>query len=110
MPRRFGFSGMGAGRRARQFDASILWANALAIGRDNSVDPVDKFYNGFFAHLQITKGVARHTAAFSQITAPHARPEIKGVVTGDSDEPLARRIVAFNRKTLAITGQTTSTR
>lgn len=83
-------------------------ANALAIGRDNSVDPVDKFYNGYFSHLQITKGVARHTAAFSQITAPHARPEIKGVVTGDSDEPLARRIVAFNRKTLAITGQTTS--
>ena len=83
-------------------------ANALAIGRDNASDPVDKFYNGYFAHLQITKGVARHTAAFSQITAPHARPEIKGVVTGDSDEPLARRIVAFNRKTLAITGQTTS--
>lgn len=83
-------------------------ANALAIGRDDSVDPVDKFYNGYFSHLQITKGVARHTAAFSQITAPHARPEIKGVVTGDSDEPLARRIVAFNRKTLAITGETTS--
>ena len=84
-------------------------ANALAIGRDDSYgDPVDKFYNGYFSHLQITKGVARHTAAFSQITAPHARPEIKGVVTGDSDEPLARRIVAFNRKTLAITGETTS--
>ena len=83
-------------------------ANALAIGRDNASDPVDKFYNGYFAHLQITKGVDRHTEAFSQITAPHARPEIKGVVTGDSDEPLARRIVAFNRKTLAITGETTS--
>ncbi len=83
-------------------------ANALAIGQDNSTDPVNKFYNGYFAHLQITKGVARHTAAFSQITAPHARPEIKGFVTGDSDEPLARRIVAFNRKTLAITGETTS--
>ena len=82
-------------------------ANTVFIGRDNSVDPVDKFYNGYFSHLQITK-VARHTAAFSQITAPHARPEIKGFVTGDSDEPLARRIVAFNRKTLAITGETTS--
>ncbi len=82
-------------------------ANTVFIGQDNSVDPVDKFYNGYFAHLQIAK-VIRHTAAFSQITAPHARPEIKGVVTGDSDEPLARRIVAFNRKTLAITGQTTS--
>ena len=57
MPRRFGFQEWGAGRWARQFDASILWANALAIGRDNSVDPVDKFYNGYFAHLQITKGL-----------------------------------------------------
>lgn len=83
-------------------------ANTVSIGQDNSIDSVNKFYNGYFAHLQITKGAARHTAAFSQITAPHARPEIKGVVTGDSDEPLARRIVAFNRKTLAITGQTTS--
>jgi hypothetical protein len=83
-------------------------ANVLAIGQDNSVDPVDKWYNGYFSHLQITKAVERHTAAFSQITAPHARPEIKGLVTGDSSEPLARRIVAFNRKTLVKTGETTS--
>lgn len=82
-------------------------ANTVSIGQDDSSDPVNKFYNGYFAHLQIAK-VIRHTAAFSKITAPHARPEIKGLVTGDSDEPLARRIVAFNRKTLAITGQTTS--
>jgi len=84
-------------------------ANQMSIGQDNSsYDPNNKFYNGYFAHLQITKGVARHTAAFSQITAPYARPEIKGFVTGDSDEPLARRIVAFNRKTLVKTGETTS--
>ena len=67
---------------AGQLDASILWANALAIGRDNSVIPVDKFYNGYFSHICRSRRVARHAAAFSQITAPHARPEIKGVVTG----------------------------
>lgn len=83
-------------------------ANTVSIGQDNSIDPVDKWYQGYLAHLQITKGVARHTSAFSQITAPHARPEIKGHVTGDSDEPLARRIVAFNRITLVKTGETTS--
>ena len=66
---------------------------------------MDKFYNGYFRICRSRRRCQTHRA-FSQITAPHARPEIKGVVTGDSDEPLARRIVAFNRKTpLAITGE-----
>ena len=39
-------------------------ANALAIGRDNSVDPVDKFYNGYFAPAD-HEGCQTHRGVFA---------------------------------------------
>lgn len=83
-------------------------AVTLRIGYDSSgFTSVDEKYYGYISHIRITQS-ARHSAAFSPITGPLARPEIKGVVTNSVGAPVAKAVQAWKRSTSALVGSAIS--
>lgn len=83
-------------------------AVTLRIGYDSSgYASVDEKYYGYISHVRITKS-ARHSASFSPITGPLARPEIKGVVTNSGGAPVAKTVQAWKRGTAQLIGSAIS--
>ena len=78
-------------------------SNPLYIGYD-TVATVNFNYQGYLDRVRITKGAARHTAAFTSDDDPFPRPTISGVVYDDVGAKAEKAVYVRDRCTGLVVG------